>query len=407
MRTPLACLAALSIAVLLTTPLAASPWAVVTNINDRTIHTLDLATDPPTAHGPFLAGQLGASGQISDIALVPGGPYALITNYNTYTVYRIDLRDPASPTLVDSLTLGTFTPVDIEVAPNGQFALLTDGRSLGVGNPAPTNQIASINPITMTLNTIYTLPTIGGTAGGAQGIAIAPDNQTVIVCDRYYGRIIFGVFNPATGFTSTTALATGAFPINVSIDPDGQTVVIGSQSTTVDVFQITAPGVVAARTGVAGLPGRQQAFAFSPDGRKAYTVSSNGSPTNHQFSWLQVLSPGNVTLGGAAVATFSTYGTDRWLGVETIGVTPDGGRAIVGNPLQSTASGTVINGVWVVSLSTFSFAQLTTSALWPVGVAIRFTAEDRAIPAASHVGLTVLALLIGVAAVVALRRLLT
>lgn len=56
----------------------AAPWAVVANFWNLTIHTIDLGTSPPTVYGPFLSGQLGTSGELVDVAIIPGTTYALV-----------------------------------------------------------------------------------------------------------------------------------------------------------------------------------------------------------------------------------------------------------------------------------------------------------------------------------------
>ena len=149
----------------------AGPWAVVANYNDRTIHTIDLGTVPPTLYGPFLAGQLGDSGELLDVAVTPNGRYALVSNIALLPVYRVDLSDPTNPVLAGTVDIG-FQAEDIAISPNGNFALVTDGTF--------SNRLAIIDLSTFTLTTVYTLTTAGAFA---RAVAIAPDNQTVIICD--------------------------------------------------------------------------------------------------------------------------------------------------------------------------------------------------------------------------------
>lgn len=234
------------------------------NLSDLSIHTIDLGTVPPTVYGPFFGGQLGGG----DVAVTPDGHYALVKDLSSPRVYRIDLSDPTNPTLAGTVDIG-FTAEDIAIAPNGQFALVTDGL---VG------KLAIIDLTTFTHTTTYTLTTADA---GAQAVTIAPDNQTVIICDFDNDRIIYGVVDPNTGLTSETTLNTGDGPINVTISPDGQTVLVANaHDNTVSVFEITGLGTVVAGTTptVTGLPGTQQSIAFSPDGQRAYVVSTDPSP---------------------------------------------------------------------------------------------------------------------------------
>jgi len=358
-------------------------WAVISNHVDCTIQTIDLSTDPATIYGPFLANQLGTAG-LNDLALTPDGKYALVSSYYGGILYRIDITDPTNPTLAGSIAFPVipgapdpyyFTPQDIAVAPNGNFAVISSGRSLLIPPQPPTNMFAIIDLTTFTFTTTYTLTT---TNGSAQAIAIAGDNQTVIMADRaggslsppYPGRIIYGVINPATGLTSESTLPTGinSYPINVTISPDGQTVLISGNTDYISVFQITGPGIVVPGTPatVLGLPGRQQSIAFSPDGQKAYALST--TPVPHLFSWLQITGPGVVNLGGASVATLFTSGKDyRLLGVDVVAVTPDNNFALVTNPSQP--GDTTSRNVALVNLSTFAVSSIPTDSNYPMGVA--------------------------------------
>lgn len=375
---------------LLAQALLAAPWAVVANHLDRTIQTIDLGTAPATVHGPFFSGQMGSVGALTDVALTPDLRYALVTNYYACTVTRVDLADPANPVLAGTLTLPfitgagfpfCFTPLDIAIAPNGQYAIVTDGRTPTPPPNPPTTMLGFIDLATFTYSGTYTLTTnavttAGGLAQGtAQAVAIGADSETVIVADRAGHRIIYGQVNATRdGLVSEGALSTGvnSFPINVTIAPDGQTVLVSTALTVVPVFQITAPGVVVAGTTptVAGLPGRQQSIVFSPNGQRAYALSTTPAP--HQISWLQVNGPGDVSLGGAGVATLLSEGnSDRVMGVDVLGITPDGGRLVVGNPSLPASGPTTVNNNSVTLVDTALFST-TTQAMgnYPMGLAV-------------------------------------
>ena len=287
-----------------------APFAVVANESDLTIQTIDLGTDPPTVIGPFLGGQLGGSGLLQDVAVAttPDGNFALVGNSGIQTVFRIDVSDPTNPTLAGSINIGLGSvdgEIDIAIAPNGQFALAVGGLE---------NQVAIIDLAPFTLATTYTLTTPVSTTGC---IAIAPDNQTVIVCDTFNNRIIFGLIDPSSGLTSETTLAAGNTPINATISPaDGQTVLVANfivvdifiiPADTVSVFRITGPGMVVAgmTPTVSGLPGAQQSIAFSPDGDRAYVVSVPPSPS--QLSELLINGPGDVSLGPGVADLLSVF----------------------------------------------------------------------------------------------------
>jgi hypothetical protein len=297
-------------------------------------------------------------------------------------VFRIDITDPTNPTLAGSVSLPNvpgatippcFAPMDIAVAPNGQFAVVTSGRSLIIPPQPPTNALGIIDLATLTYTTTYTLTTFNGSA---QAVAIAADNQTVVLVDRaggasvapFPGRIIFGAINPATGLVSESTLPTGdnSYPINVTISPDGQTVLVAGATTSANVFRITAPGVVVAgeTPTVPGLPGRQQSIAFSPDGLRAYALSTTPSP--HQLARLQVNAPGDVTLG-AGVATLLTSGNaNRALGMDVVAVAPGGATVLVGNP--SLPGDTTTNSLIVMALPGLTVTTMPTGSSYPVGL---------------------------------------
>ena len=345
----------------------ADPWAVVANHNDQTIHTIDLGTSPPTVYGPFLLWQLGISGSLCDVVVTPDNHYALITNFELSTVYRVDISNLTNPTLAGSINIG-FYAEDISIAPNGQFALVTDG-----GN---TNRVAIINLTTFTLTDTYTLTT---TKAGAQAVDIAPDNQTVVLCDFDNDRIIYGTIDPATGLTSESTLPTINAPLNVTISPDGQTALVGGIDKTISVFRITDPGVVEAATipTVGGLPDWTQSIAFSPDGQRAYVISSGGNVSPDRLSWLQVNGPGNVALGGANVASLPSTGKISFLGVDVLAVGPEGTYALVGN---TSWEGSLTRNVTMINLSTWAVSSLTTNSDIPVGIDIFGEAQTTTVP---------------------------
>ncbi len=375
---------------LLTSLAHANPWAVVANRN-RTINTIDLGTSPPTLYGPFLSGQLGTNGPLLDVAITPYTHYALVGNYQQNTIYRINIQDPTNPILIGSLNIG-FSPDDIAIAPNGQFALVTNDSNL----------MAIINLYTFTLTTTYTLTTPGGVA---QAVAIAPDNQTVIICDGDNDRIIYGIINPGTGLISESTLATGNNPFNVTISPDGQTVLVanGSGDLTVSVFRITGPGTVVAGVtpNVAGLPGNQQSIAFSPDHQRAYVVSILSNPD--KLSWLQINGPGNVTLGGAGVANLLSDVTNRYPGVDVLAVSPLGNYALVGNPNNN---GATTDDVALINLTTWAVTSINTNnPSPPVGIdTFEILPTTSSVPTFSEWGMILLMVLLGIGSVYYLRR---
>jgi len=349
--------------------LQAAPWAVVADSPKSCISILDFGTTPVTVYGTFVTNQLGSEGGgIFDVAITPDGKNALISNFGDSAVRRVDISNPTNPVVTGLISNGFFAE-DIAIAPNGQFALVTDGGF------SPVMGIIDLSNFTTSL-------TYSVTSGYANAVAIAPDNQTVVLADYSFGRIICGTMGP-TGLVSETVLYCASpsggtnRPVNVSISPDGKTVLTANaNSNEVNVFQIISPGVVVTgstptvRGLVGGLIGNMgmQSIAFSPCGDRAYVLQNGVSlETNavNMLSWLQINGPGNVTLGGVGVATLLAQGSSQLFGVDTLAVSPDGAWILAGNP---TLSGST-NAMSVVNASTFAVTRLDPLQEIPVGVA--------------------------------------
>ncbi len=325
-------------------------WAVVANDADNDIVTYDLSTDPPTKHGPFLQGQLGNGGSLLDIAVAPGGHYALAANFYDSTVYRIDLSNPAAPAADCSVPL-PILPEDIAFSPDGSYAMITDGSN--------SNRIVVIDMADFSLKTTYTLQ-----AGGAnaQAIAIAADNSTWVAVDNDNNQILYGTYSLASGFSGEQSLPAGSGPVNVSISPDGQTVLVANTgSTEVSVYRITGPGTLVAEPAVTGLPSGCQSFAFSPDGSRAYVLSDEAPPT---LSWISVTGPGAASLGGANVASLPIPGGGNYYGVDQLAVSTDGKTAIAANP-----AGPGSTDIALIDTSSFAATTVDTGSSIPRSVA--------------------------------------
>jgi len=337
----------------------AAPWAVIANYNDRTINTIDVSTG--TVYGPFLSGQLDSLGWLLDVEMVGAeGRFALVSNYRQGMVYYIDLLDPTNPILADSVSI-EFVVEDIAVAKNSNFALVTDG--------SVRKDIAIIDLSTFT-STTYTLQ--NNVAIAATAVAIAPDNQTVIVCDVNSSSITYFTVNPETGIPNSpekTLLTGGSKPRDVAISPDGVTVLVTNYEGGVSVFKITSPGMVVPAEVtplVEGTPEARQSIAFSPNGEKAYFVAQEPSPD--QLVELNILDPDEVTFSGRTASLLSDEPADgsAFLGVEVVSVSPDGQYAVVGNP---SSTGIQSPNVALVDLTTMNVSALYTESNFPVGTA--------------------------------------
>ena len=350
--------------------LVAAPWALVADNSSNRISAVDFGTTVPAPYGNLLLNQLGSEGGGRfDVAVTPDGKKALISNFGDSAVYAVDISAPTNPVVLGCVSNGFFAE-DISIAPNGRFALVTDGGF------SPRMGIFDLSNFTTSLT--YSI-----TSGNANAVAVAPDNQTVVMADYFGKRIICGALGP-TGLVSETVLTCRSYPgtnlnlpVNVSISPDGQTVLTSNANTNeVNVFRIVSPGVVVTGTtpvvaGVAPFNG-MQSIVFSPLGDRAYvlcngidySVDTNGVGTN-VLSWLQINDPGNVTLGGVNVAPLASKPTSQLFGVDNMDVSPDGRWLLESNP---SAGGGATNMLSLVNLSTFEMTELDAALDIPVGI---------------------------------------
>lgn len=338
----------------------ADPWGIVVNVNSMSINTIDLGQSPPRVYGPFLTGSLGTLGQeVLDVAVTPDNNYALIGNFAGHKIYRIDISDPTNPVLAGAVDTGSFLPEDIAISPNGQFAVISDGGA--------TKQLAFINLSSFSSSSLYTLTSA---SLYANAVAVAKDNSTIIMADYYNNRIIFGRANATfSGLISENSLSAEGNPINISISPDGSTVLVAGSSYIVSVFQITGPGtvVVGSTPKITGFHEGPQSLAFSPDGKKAYVVGASLTGSQATLSWLQVNGPGNVTMGGERAATLTCYSLGSYYGVDALAVAPSGSYAIVGNPTNSSDSR---NRVSLINLSNYQVTAIEATQSDAKGAAI-------------------------------------
>ena len=370
----------------------AGPWLLVANMVTSNLSIVNTANG--VVYGPFLQDQLGTGGGGRfDVAVTPDGRTALISNFGDSAVFLVNISDPLHPSLITSVTLPFFAE-DIDISPDGQYALVADGGS--------SPYLASINIPSATL--VYTAE-LGDAS--AQGVAIAPDG-TVVFPD-YFGHSVhttllgeMGVITyanpityantyslpyPGVALTDTAGLPR---PVNVGIAPDGQTVIVCSSiSETVDIYRIIAPGVLTFTGVVTGLHGTDelytdtsysgpgvQSVAFNFTGDKAYASINNirmaditGTNSGDRLAVLNITGPGQVSLAAGGVVTLPHKTGSQLFGVDTLAVA--GNKVYVAYPTVSSED--VLRPLAIVDLTDYSVTStmvLSQEVSIPTGVAV-------------------------------------
>ncbi len=367
-------------------------------INPRT-HTIspvllnefDYTIDPETDYP--VGGLLGSEGGGRfDLAMTSDGRRALISNFGDSKVFFINLR--SGTPVVDGMAQLDFFAEDIDIHPSNEWALVTNGgfsTRIGVLHiPTRTWIPAGMSNDDPPVPQSYELPEeviededdplYPGYGRYGNAIDIAPDGRTVIVADYFQGALHVLLFDPATGalsFQQTEWLwkygtdQTAAFPVlyrpvNVTISPDGRTVMAVNcvrstnpgdsdpdaifEGCSIPVFTIDRPGHIVRHPDVI-MPfevGGGQTLVYSADGRRAYlhTIYYDEEPEiyNEDEYWmysevqaLSITGPGQVSHTGSLHLP-TERGTSQLFGVDTMAITPDGGFLYVTNPTLSGAS---------------------------------------------------------------------
>jgi hypothetical protein len=303
----------------------AGPWSLIAGWQGFSV--LDLATSPITQVGFF---KVPPPVQLFDVEPYPNNCSALFSSFDTGIVFRFDTTDPAHPFQSGALDLSTilFAPLDMAIPEEGGFAVAGEGEDLNRLDGRLV--LIDLTDPDFESYSVYRLRTQGA---AADAVAVTPDGRTVIICDSFFDRIIFGRVNASkSGLESESILPTASLPINVAISPDGRTALVTDlYGARLSVFRIDGPGVV-----VPGSPPEcfahwyPQSVAFSADGSKAYVYSTSYNDLSDKFSWYSIDGPGRVGAPSSNRLNLMTQTGIAYFGVDFVAITPDGSEAIVG-----------------------------------------------------------------------------
>ena len=251
------------------------------------------------------------------VALTPDGGTALVTRPGgAGTLTFIDVAGPTGTDIV-ALPGATNAGMEIDVAPDGTYALVTNYSSA-----------------TLIQVDLATASVVGAANIGVQssGVTIVPqdDRFALVVSEESCGGghclTVFQATSGTNWASGAAALAgheVGIGPRMVALTPDGLTALVpNGNSATLSVLTAGAPDAWATATVAATLPlsGQPSSVAITPDGLTALVTDANTS------SLFVVEAPSPTDWASASVAaTLSLPGCSS----SGVAITPDGREAVV------------------------------------------------------------------------------
>jgi DNA-binding beta-propeller fold protein YncE len=332
---------------------------VFANLNTNCIQFIDPVTN--TATEPLLAGELGSTyGGLLDVVITSDGKTAIVSNFGDSRVFFIDISGGfnTSPTILGSARTKIFAE-DLAITPDGKYVLVTDG--------AFSPGVAVIE--------IATRKYIHNNNLGwrdAQAVAITPDGETVLVVD-YFGGAIHAYTLRGDGILihKKSINVLPFWPINVSISPDGRTVIVplAFASGCVVLYFDTEGNLF--KKGVTSLPAKSgQSCVFCKDGTKAYYLS-NSQAKGTRVHILEVTGPGQVSATDTSITITPRRGIGQLFGVDTLALDPSENYLYVTNP-----NGNALTGIAIIDLTTNTHVGHIQTTGFPTGIAFATIMSD-------------------------------
>jgi DNA-binding beta-propeller fold protein YncE len=314
---------------------ADEPIGIVAVSNTNCFHLINPLTQELSP--AQLKGELGSyGGGLFDVMITPDGKKGIISNFGDSKIFVVDISGGfnGNPQVLGEVLIPFFAE-DIDITPDGKYALVTDGGF--------SSRLAVVDIDNMAWIYNHNLKN-----RYANAVAIAPNGRFILLADYFAGNIhSYALAGDGSITFVQTEYILPLRPVNIAISPDGQTAIaVNAGSCNLAVFALSPDGQFGI-TGIVTLSSKNgQSCVFSKDGTKAYYYSNsqNKPPRIHV---LDITGPGVVTVD-SYIDMSIPRGTSQLFGVDTLAIDPSGNYLYVGNP---TLSGGVVETT-VIDLAT-------------------------------------------------------
>jgi len=345
--------------------LADEAIGVFANFNTNCIQFINPLTNEVSP--PLLAGELGYAGLgLSDVAITSDGKTAVVGNFYYGEIFFIDISAGfcCEPVILGNIRLYLWVQ-DMAITPDDKYVLVT-GK--GYYSNAVSSYVAVIYITGRNLVAVNNL----GSYMFADAVAITPDGQTVVVADNVSGSVhAYTLLDDGRMIHKKKVRLWPFCPTNVSISPDGKTVIlpISVHSACVTLY-FDDLGELHFRK-IVSMPAKDgQSCVFSSDGTKAYYIS-HSQEKGTMVVVLNVTGPGEVSPSGTTIS-LPRRGFGMFFGVDTIALDPAENYLYVSNPPSWRA----LNGIDVIDLATSTRVDSIKGTGYPIGIAFATIAES-------------------------------
>jgi YVTN family beta-propeller protein len=273
------------------TPVAASPFAYVTNFHSGSVSVIDVATNT------VVGNPISVGGNPDAIVITPDGTRAYLVNDTIGSVFVIDT---ASNTVLGN-------PIPVPVG-SGGIAITPDGTRVYVAISGPVPCCGSVSVIDTANNTVVGSPIPVG--AGSVDVAITPDGTRAYVVNEGFTATGFvgtvSVINTATNTVSGSPIPVGIAPGAIAITPDGTRAYVTNnrngfvQDGTLSVIDTTSNtllGTIFVATDLVAAD--LQGIAITPDGSRAYVTGTLES--NPAKGFVSVIDTATNTVVGSPI----------------------------------------------------------------------------------------------------------